>query len=237
MKYNCLIVDDEPLARRVVEKHLSHFDDLNLVAQCSNAFEAIKVLKKHPIDILFLDINMPKLSGINFLKTLKQPPLVIFTTAYPEYAVEGFELEALDYLLKPFSLERFTKSIFKAIQQLEVKEQLLFSSTSTLPSYILIKADKRLHKIKQTDILYLEAYGDYVKIFIKNLMLLPKKKLTELNKSLDNQLFIQIHRSYIVNTTYIEYIEGNQLKVSDKILPISQSFKSSLLEYLKEKAK
>ena len=226
MTYNCLIIDDEPLARRIIEKHLSNFEQINIVAKCRNAFDAMSFVQKEQIHLLFLDINMPKLSGINFLKSLRNPPLVIFTTAYPEYAVEGFELEAIDYLLKPISLERFTKAIFKAIQQLEVQQQL---RPKPSPEYLIIKTDKKLHKIKQKDILYLEAYGDYVKIKLSDKQFIPKRKLSDLNKELNENLFLQIHRSFIVNLKSVEYIEGNRLKIGENMLSISQTYRNELL--------
>lgn len=228
MKYNCLIVDDEPLARRIIARYLSDFDQMNIVGQCGDAFEAISILQNERVDLLFLDINMPKLSGINFLKSLKQPPLVIFTTAYAEYAVEGFELEAVDYLLKPIALERFTKAILKAIQQLQLENKTL--SQTNFSETIIIKADKKIYKVKQDDILYLEAYGDYVKIFTKNSRLIPKAKLSELFQELNPNYFVQSHRSFIINTQYISYIEGNQAKVGEVLLPISQGYKSQVLE-------
>jgi len=227
-QYNSLIIDDEPLARRIIVNYLSNFPQLNLVRECSNAFDAITALKAQPIDILFLDINMPKLSGINFLKTIKNPPLVIFTTAYPEYAVEGFELEAIDFLVKPFSLERFTKAVLKATQQLEIQTQLAQSQTQQA-SNLIIKADKKIHKIHQADILYLEAYGDYVKIFTTTNKYLPKAKLFEIQQELNSQ-FLQIHRSYIVNLAHIAYIEGNRVKVGEEMLPVSLTFRKELLE-------
>lgn len=226
MTYHCLIIDDEPLARRIIEKHLSNFDQIKIIAKCGNAFDAMSFLQQEQIDILFLDINMPKLSGINFLKSLRQPPLVIFTTAYPEYAVEGFELEAIDYLLKPISLERFTKAIFKAIQQLEIQQQLIPKPSQ---EYLIVKADKKLHKIEQKDILYMEAYGDYVKIKLENRQFTPKKKLSDLYKEMNQNLFLQVHRSFIINLKAVEYIEGNRLKVGEKMLPISQTYRNELL--------
>lgn len=231
MTYNCIIIDDEPPARKILEKYLSNFPQLTLVAACSNAFEAMQLLQHHRIDLIFLDINMPKLSGINFLKSLNHPPLVIFTTAYPEFAIEGFELEATDYLLKPFSLERFTKAVFKATQQLDLATKLTPPAIELKPS-ILIKADKKLYKVNQEDILYLEAYGDYVKVHTKEGVILPKKKLSEYREELEKEWFLKIHRSYIVNLQYIAYIEGNRVKVGKAYLPISQGYRQDLLDIL-----
>ena len=167
---NVIIVDDEPLAQDVLETYISKFPELNLVRKCSNALEANEVLKHEDVDLMFLDIQMPQLTGIDFLKTLNKPPLVIFTTAYPNYALEGFELNALDYLLKPISLERFIKAVNKAIEQVELlkkdKVPPVIAKTSTEGEaevdYIFVKADKKLVKVNYNDIIYIEGLKDYV---------------------------------------------------------------------------
>jgi len=198
------------------------------VATCGNAFEALETLRQHPIDLLFLDINMPRLSGISLLKSLDKPPLVIFTTAYPEYAVEGFELEAVDYLLKPFSQERFIKAVNRAADKLTPT-----SPAPSRPESLLIKADKKLYKIDFQDITHLEAYGDYVKIFTKDKMLLTKERLNTLELQLPSEQFTRIHRSYVIALSAIEFIEGNMVKVGKEKLPISENLKEELLEKLK----
>src|SRR5258705_12128082 len=156
----CVIIEDEPLARNVLKKYITDYPLLELAAVCNDAIEAQSVLASGNIQLLFLDINLPRISGISFLKTLSHPPMVIFTTAYPEFAVEGFELDAIDYLLKPFSFERFLKAANKAVQQLNKKE----IAEQATPSFIFLKADKKVHKVNLDDILYIEAAGDYIKI-------------------------------------------------------------------------
>ena len=183
----------------------------------------MEVLQNERIDLLLLDINMPKLSGIGLLKALPNPPLVVFITAYPEYAVEGFELEAVDYLLKPFSFERFVKAVNRVTQKMAIKTGN--SSIST----IVIKADKKLYQLDTTDILYLQAYGDYVKVFTKDKMLITKERLTNLEGQLPEDSFQRIHRSYIVALAAIEFVEGNQVKVGEELLPVAITYREQLL--------
>lgn len=227
MKMRCLIIDDEPLSVRVVEKYLAELPQWDLIASCENAFEAMEILRKEEVDLVFLDINMPKLSGISFLKSLKNPPLVIFITAYPEHAVEGFELAALDYLLKPFSFERFLKSVHRA------EEKWSNQSPHPIAQHLFIKADKKLYKVDFEDILYLQAYGDYVKIFTKEKTLVTKDRLSNLEKELPISLFQKIHRSHTIALSAIQFIEGNQVQIGSSKLPIASSFKEELMGRLK----
>jgi DNA-binding LytR/AlgR family response regulator len=226
---NCIIVDDEPLSRRVIQKYLKDLPHLNLLASCSHAFEAMEVIQKEPVDLIFLDINMPRLSGINFAKSLSNPPLIIFTTAYPEFAVEGFELEAVDYLLKPFSQERFLKAVNKASKLLESNP---LSKISNDPNFLIIKADKKLFKLNFEDILYLQAYGDYVKVFTNKKTLLTKERLSNIEANLPPNLFQKIHRSYIISLDAISFLEGNQVKINETFLPISNTYRTELLDKL-----
>ncbi len=227
MKIRCAIIDDEPLSIKVVEKYLADLPQLELVATCKNAFEAMELLRKESIDLIFLDINMPKLSGVSFLKSLSKPPLVIFITAYPEYAVEGFELEALDYLLKPFSFERFLKAINRA------QEKMVSSNDENAKDHLFIKADKKLYKVNFEDIFYLQAYGDYVKVFTKEKTLLTKERLNNLLQKLPKARFQQIHRSYIIALPAIQFIEGNQVQINETKLPIATTYKEELMLRLK----
>ncbi len=228
MNIRCIAVDDEPLSLRIIEKYVTQLPELLLVASCNNAFEAMEVLHREQIDLMFLDINMPKLSGISLLKSLDRPPQVIFTTAYPQYAVEGFDLEATDYLLKPFSLERFVKAVNRAAERLSTAR----GQGGELPEYVLIKADKKLYKIEFTGILYLEAFGDYVKVHTDEKMLLTKERLNALEQNLPDLLFQRIHRSYIIAVEKIDYVEGNFVSIGGVKLPVSQSFKDGLMERL-----
>jgi two-component system LytT family response regulator len=220
---NCLIIDDEPLAREVLEAYVQEISGLNLLGSCKNALEAKELMGRENVDLIFLDINMPEVSGISFYKTLVHKPKVIFTTAYPEYALEGFELAAVDYLLKPFSFERFEKAVTKFHKD-------------ALPDndYILFKADKRIHKIDFKQILYFESIGDYVKVILedsKNLIISDSLKKLEGKLPPD---FTRIHKSYIISIPKLEYIEGNQIKLGDKKLPIGQSYREKLKEVLRK---
>lgn len=212
----CLIIDDEPLARDILESYCKEHSQLQLIGSCKNALDAKALMETEAVDLLFLDINMPELSGLNFYKTLVHKPKVIFTTAYAEYAVEGFELEAVDYLLKPFSFERFEKAINK------------LSTYVSHQNYLLLKADKRTHKVDYEKISYFESSGDYVKVILsegKNLI------INETLKNLDQQLpeaFIRVHRSYIIALQQIQFLEGNQVKVLDKMIPIGQAYRQNL---------
>lgn len=225
----CMIVDDEPLSIKVVQKYLAELPQLTLVASYTNAIEAITFLQKERVDVLFLDINMPKLSGISLLKTLSHPPLVIFITAYPQYAVEGFELEALDYLLKPFSFERFVKAIGRVEKKLSGP-----SSQEQSTSYLFIKSDKKHFKIDFEKIICLQAYGDYVKVHTDEKVLLVKERLSVLEKELPARLFQRIHRSHIIALSALRFIEGNQAQVNTIKLPIAATYRDELMLRLKK---
>lgn len=224
----CIAVDDEPLSLKIIEKYVADLPQLDLLATCSNAFEAMDALRRLQVDLMFLDINMPKLSGISLLKSLDKQPLVIFTTAYPEFAVEGFELEAVDYLLKPFSQERFIKAVNRAADRLATPGTPMVEG----PNFLMAKVDKKLFKIDFQDIIYLEAYGDYVKIFLKDKMLLTKERLSAVEQQLPPKLFFRIHRSYVIALSAIEFIEGNLVKIGKERLPISENLKEGLMEKL-----
>ena len=230
MKFNCLIVDDEPIAQQILEKYISQIDVLNLVGKCGNAFEALNVLHKEPVDILFLDIKMPSLSGLDMLKTLKAPPNVILTTAFSEFGVESYEYGITDYLLKPISFERFLKAVNRLVIPQNSKLTLYKPEDKIVePTFIFFKADKKIHKYYFSDILFIEGSGNYVKIHSQNekpLMVLDK--LTDLQNKLPQKQFIRIHKSFIVNVSHIQKIEGNMLDIYNKTIPISSTFKQNL---------
>jgi len=227
----CAIIEDEPLAQNILKKYIEDHPALELKAVCNNAEEAQKVLLRQDIELLFLDINLPKLSGISFLKTLPHQPLVIFTTAYPEYAVEGFELDAIDYLLKPFSFERFLKAANKAVQQLNKRE----ITEQATPSFIFLKADKKVHKVNLDDILYIEAAGDYIKINTESEQYIVNDTLKSLQDELPPVQFIRVHKSYIISRNKIKFFEGNYVKVGNANIPIGNSYKEEISTRLKEK--
>jgi DNA-binding LytR/AlgR family response regulator len=236
---NVLIVDDEPLALDVLETYIEKMPELNLVKRCSNALEANDALKSHGnIDLMFLDIQMPQLTGIDFVKTLTKPPMIIFTTAYPNYAIQGFDLNALDYLLKPISLERFMKAVNKAVEQagLVAREQTPVPSASQGSDsleFFFVKADKKLVKVNFEDIIYIEGLKDYVIIRLLNGRVITLQTMKSLEDRLPNGRFKRIHRSYIVGMDKITAIEGNMVEVMEKdkpkLLPIGKNYRDELL--------
>ena len=222
MNIKCIIVDDEPSSQNVLKSFIDKIDYLEVLQICNNALEALDFLKNNTVDLFFLDINMPHLSGISFYKSLKNPPKVIFTTAYSEYALEGFEVEAIDYLLKPFSFERFVKAVSK------VK-----ALNDNKTDYILLKSDKKLHQIKTDDIYFIEGLGDYIKVHLKDAYLVTYKSLTKMNDLLPKSDFIQVHKSFIINKKKLDYIAGNLAVVNTNKIPLGQKFKSNFLNKIK----
>lgn len=236
---NVIIVDDEPLALDVLETYIDKIPELNLVQRCNNALEANEALNNHDVDLMFLDIQMPQLTGTEFLKTLAKPPLVIFTTAYANYAVEGFELNAIDYLLKPISLERFMKAVNKANEQMDLqKGSPTGSGGEDDPDFIFVKADKKLIKIKYSDIIYIEGLKDYVIIRQETGRVITLQTMKSLESKLPANLFKRIHRSYIVNLDRIEAIMGNMVEVKEKNqakhLPVGKNYREELLEIVNQ---
>lgn len=237
---NVIIVDDEPLAQDVLETYIDKMPELHLVQKCSNALEANEALKANQIDLMFLDIQMPQLTGVDFLKTIQNPPLVVFTTAYPNYAIEGFELNALDYLLKPISLDRFMKAANKAIDQIELQRREGSSgdgaSLEDTADYFFVKADKKLVKVNFKDILYIEGLKDYVIIRMDSSRVITLQTMKSLEEKLPSQHFRRIHRSYIVNIDRIAAIVGNMVEVVEKNqakhLPIGKNYRDELLKII-----
>lgn len=226
MKLRCLVIDDEPLSQEVMTDFVAACPELELVAVHNDALEAAESLKKENIHLLFLDINMPKLSGIGFVKTLKEPPLFVFVTAYPEYAVEGFEVDAVDYLLKPVSFERFRLAVNRALDRFNQKAE-------NKASHILLRSDKKDYRVGFDEIIYLEARGDYVRFVLKDQALMVHGRLKDFIGQLPVEDFSQIHKSFVVSLSKVAYIEGNQIDVGEKRLPVSLSFRNSLLEKLR----
>jgi len=224
MKISCIIVDDEPLSQDVLLKYIAEMPQLEVKAVLDNAIHAMDYLNQHEVDVVFLDINMPKLSGVNLVKSLVNPPLIVFTTAYPQFAVEGFELDATDYLLKPFSFERFLKAVNKVSDKLSKME-----NGKPEQSYLVIKADKKLHRIRQDEIMFIESAGDYVKIFFEGKVIVAHETLKNLERNLPQEQFFRVHRSFIIALNKIVFIEGNQLKIADKMIPVSPDKKGALL--------
>jgi|TARA_B110000879_G_scaffold210756_1_gene301601 DNA-binding LytR/AlgR family response regulator len=228
-----IIVDDEPLALDVLETYIAQLPELELVARCENALEAREVLTEHDVDLMFLDINMPQLTGIDFVKTLSVKPNFIFTTAHPYYAVEGFELNAIDYLMKPIPLERFMKAVNKVINM-----QLGETSApeKKKENFIFVKADKKLIKVNFDDILYIEGLKDYVIIRQKEGRVITLHTMKSLEAKLPDHIFKRIHRSYIVNIGEIDAIVGNMIELKEKSqvkhIPIGKNYREELLKVI-----
>lgn len=225
MKLKCIVVDDEPLSQEVIADYVRSCPELELIAVAGDALQAGEILKKEEIQILFLDINMPRLSGIGFMKSLRESPLVIFVTAYPQYAVEGFELDAVDYLLKPVSFERFRLAVNRALDRFQQKPE-------NKTSHLILRSNKKDYRVTFDEILYLEACGDYVRFGMRDLHLMVHGRLKDFLSKLPDEDFAQIHKSWIISLSKIQYIEGNQVVVSDKRIPVSLKFKETLLEKL-----
>lgn len=228
-KLQCIIADDEPIARQILENYIEALPNLEIVASCKNAFEVIEILQENTIDILFLDINMPKLSGLSLLKTMRQKPSVIITTAYPEYAIEGFELSVTDYLLKPFSLERFLQAVLKVQKTSKPQTQVVSLDREDVATSIFVKSDKKIIKINFDEIHYIEAYGNYIKIFTDKMILTPQT-LSSFSEKLSDS-FVRIHKSFVINFNELKLIDGNQVVLQNDIkLPIGKSYRKAVLD-------
>ena len=229
MQINCLIVDDEPLSQEVIKDYVDACPELVLEGVCKDALEAGNLLQTKKIDLILLDINMPKLSGIGFVKSLREAPLFIFITAYPEYALEGFEVDAVDYLVKPVSFERFRTSINRALERfasLQDKQQV---------QHIMVRADKKKYKLNFDELLYLEAQGDYVKFVSEEQALMVHGTLKDFVMQLPGTRFVRVHKSYVVSLLKVVYLEGNQVKIGTHKIPVSLSYREGFLKMLENK--
>lgn len=237
MKIKCLIVDDEPLAIRLIENHISKIDALQVVATASNAMKAFEILNTQQIDLLFLDIKMPNITGIDFLKSLKNPPKTIFTTAYRDYAIESYELEVIDYLLKPITFERFFKSIERYLRGITL-EKMTYDTNDNSNPYILLKSSGKNYKIVLDEITYIESIKDYVKVHkIDGNSIVTKYKIGDLEEELSKAGFMRIHRSFIVNTEKITAFSNTDIEISGIELPIGVSHKEQVEIFLKKMKK
>jgi len=223
MKWKCMLVDDEPPALNVLEKYISMVEQLELVAKCSNAFEALELLQTKEVDLIFLDIQLPKLSGTSFLKTLTHPPKVIFTTAYKEYASEAFDLDAIDYLVKPVSLERFLKAVNK-VTNTKTPEPLK-PAVPVNSSFLYFKTERKMVKVLLDDIRYVESIRDYIKIFrVNDKPLLVKQSMTTLESMLPGDLFIRVHRSFVVSVNKVTAFTSRDIELGDIEIPIGKLY-------------
>lgn len=229
MKYTCLIVDDEQLARNLLETYVTKMPMLELRGKCKNPMEAMAIMQSEQIDLLFLDIQMPELTGVEFIKTMQQKPAIIFTTAYSEYALEGYQLDVIDYLLKPFALERFIKAVNKAVDYLDLKRNIT-KVPEQKPDSILLHADHKIYKVDLDDILYIEGLKEYVSYYTKERRIIVLQSLKSIEDSLRRDKFIRVHRSYIVPVRKIKSLDGNQVQIGDKLIPIGRSYKDDVMK-------
>ncbi len=231
-----LIIDDEPLAHMVILEYVKDISFIEIVGQCNLATEAIAFLQNKAVDLLFLDINMPKIKGLDFLRTLKNPPLAIITSAYQEYALESFELDVCDYLLKPFRFDRFLKAVNKAQEMYQLREGSAINETpkKEVNTTLFIKADKRLINVDLSEIYYFESYGNYVKVWLKDQFHLTPRTLISFVAQVPENDFYRIHKSFLINRKYIDYVEGNFLLMKNgKQLPIGKNHRSDFKRFLK----
>jgi len=234
MKLRCLLIDDEPPALKILASYISNINGLEIVGQCKNALEALDVLNQRTVDVIFLDIKMPKILGTEFLKNLSHPPKVIFVTAYRDYAVEGYELDAVDYLVKPVSFERFFKAITK-LNRMMGKETISTSVDykSNPEAFVYLKVDKDMKKIFVNDIVYIESWKDYIKLFLVNgKNLIVKQTITAMENLLSEHKFMRVHRSYMVSLNKISGYNGISVQLETKEIPIGRLYKQVVMEKL-----
>lgn len=232
---NCIAVDDEPLALDIIESYIAKHPDLNLIARCNNAAEANEVIRNRKVDLMFLDIQMPEISGLSLVKTLKEKPLFIFTTAYQDYALEGFELNAIDYLLKPIAYDRFEKAVEKAKEYFRLKTSSDLAETNMEDEHIFVKANQKLIKLSYNEIYYVEAFADYVKIFLKDKKIVTLQTMKNMEKKLPSEYFSRVHRSYIVNRRHVDSFSGSKLEVNEVSVPIGKNYKEGFVSLMKSK--
>jgi DNA-binding LytR/AlgR family response regulator len=232
MSVSCIIVDDEPLAREVLEKYISECPLISLEASCSTAYEAMDVMDRLAVGIVFLDINMPGLSGLAMIRSLDRPPEIVFTTAYPEFAVEGFELDAADYLVKPFSFERFLNAVNKSIKRIENRKA---SETLDQKKFLMVRADGKIYQLDHSSIFFMESMGDYVRIHSESGVLTTYETMKNMEGTLPEENFLRVHRSYMVALDKISFLEGNRLRVKDWDVPVGQSYREKLIRCMEKR--
>ncbi len=225
----CIIVDDEPIAREILENHLRKVDSIEVVATCKNAIEAFNEINKNNIDLIFLDINMPEISGLSFAKSINKNIKIIFTTAYREYAIDGFDLKAVDYLLKPISFERLLQAVNKYLNENIIintkKEELIHEKSG----FIFVRSDRKMVKINFDNINYIESLGDYLKIHLQNKIIITRETITSIEAKLPKNDFLRIHRSFIISINKIESFTNESVDINKKAIPISRSYKKDVL--------
>jgi len=236
-KINCLAVDDEPPALQVLEKYISSVQSLELVGTCADAVEALNFIRQRPVDLIFLDIQMPQILGTDFLRTLKKPPKVIFTTAFRKFAVEGFELDAVDYLLKPISFERFLKAVNK-VMDASLNGTLLVEAEpkrTTTDNHIYLRSDRKMIKVALSDVLYIESIKDYIKVVSASGTVITKQSISSIEETLPKDMFVRIHRSFIIALNKVKSYTNELVWVGKTELPISRMYRHEVEKLLRQK--
>jgi DNA-binding LytR/AlgR family response regulator len=232
----CLAVDDEKLALDLIEDNIKKVPFLELVQTCKSAIEAMEVIRRQSIDLLFLDIQMPDISGIQLLRSLHHRPMVIFTTAFSKYATEGFDLDVIDYLLKPYSFERFLKAVNKAYEYMDFRDRTSGQANTkdivASPAFIFVRADYKLYKINLKDIQYIEGLKDYVKIYVNEKPIVTQTSMKALEEKLPSRDFIRVHRSFIVAFHKIDFVQKHMLTIGKKEIPISEHYRDQLFKLI-----
>ena len=230
---NCIAIDDEPLALDIIEAYVKKHPELNLIARCNNADEASKVLNSQHIDLMFLDIQMPGVTGLNFVRSLKNKPLFMFTTAYSEYAIDGFELDAIDYLLKPIAYDRFEKAIEKAKEYYTIKNNSGLTESDLENDFIFVKASQQLIKLAYGEILYVEAFADYVKIFLNDRKIVTLQTMKKMEAKLPSDIFSRVHRSFIVNRKAVQSFSTSVCEVNGEKIPVGKNYRNDFIKLMK----
>lgn len=226
----CIIVDDEPIAREILENHLRKIAIINVVATCKNAIEAFNAINSNKVDVIFLDINMPEISGLSFAKSINKNIKIIFTTAYREYAVDGFDLKAVDYLLKPISFERLLQAVNKFLDEtISINSDENEELSNDKSDFIFVRSDRKMVKINFDDINYIESLGDYLKIHLPNKIIITRETITSIEVKLPKNDFLRIHRSFIISINKIESFTNESVDINKKAIPISRSYKKNVL--------
>ena len=231
MKLNCLIIDDEPLARKGLREYVQEIEFLHCVASCENALKAASFLNQEKIDLIFLDIHMPKLSGIEFLKTLKNPPLTIITTAYSDYALEGYSLDVIDYLVKPINFDRFLKASQKALEFFELKARAEHNAASPV-DYFFVRCDRKFEKVFFRDLSYIEGLQNYAVIHVGDKKLITYITLTSLENQLPKDRFLKVHKSFIISVPHVKAIEKDEIIMDNARIPISRSLHDQVVKQI-----
>jgi DNA-binding LytR/AlgR family response regulator len=231
MKLNCLIIDDEPIARKGLEEHVQEIEFLHCIASCENALRAAACLNEQKVDLIYLDIHMPKVTGIDFLRTLKHPPLTILTTAYSDYALEGYSLDVIDYLVKPITFERFLKASQKAMDVFQLKAAALQHNSGHV-DYFFVRCDRKFEKVYFRDVSYVEGLQNYAVIHVQNRKLITYITLTSLEQQLPKDQFLKVHKSFLISVPHIKAIEGDEIILENARIPMSRNLREQLMQQI-----